>query len=246
MGEYDDREQVVHDRTVALFTSVDPGIAVGDGSWTARDTLAHLVTVVRRYTTLPRLARTPREVDEINADELAGLADLDVDGLLRAYAEGFTGYRALWTTMPAEQRFPFHGGGQLPTWALRANWLAEMLVHGYDVAAAAGTPWEIGAADAAALLAFLREVLPAYGRPGPAAAVEVAADGCEPWSLVADGTGVRTDGSGEASTAVSGPGGLVVLLVYRRLTVAEAVVQGLLVAGDPGEVERVLESVERP
>ena len=247
MSDFDDREQAAYERTVELFRTAPADARVSDGTWTVRDVLAHLVTVARRYTSMPRLADTPRGVDAINAEELADLADVGVGELLGEYAQAFARYRELWVPMPVEHRWPFHGGGQLGTTELRANWLGEMLVHGYDAAVAAGVDWPIGDADARDLLAFLREVLPAYGRTGCApVSVGLALDGCEPWTLVVDADGVRAAGAGAADATLSGPPGVALLVLYQRLSPPEAVARGLRVAGDTSALARLMECVEQP
>jgi uncharacterized protein (TIGR03083 family) len=243
MTDFDDREQAAYDRTVELFRAAPADALVSDGTWTVRDVLAHLVTVARRYTSMPRLADTPRGVDAINTEELAGLAEASVDDLLDAYAQAFARYREFWVGMAAEHRWPFHGGGQLGTTELRANWLGEMLVHGYDVASATGVDWAIDDDDAGDLLALLRAILPAYGRAGNGSVtVEMALDGVEPWTLAA---GVAPD-EGAVEAAVGGSAGVAVLFLYQRLGPAEALARGLSVDGDETALDRLQSCLEKP
>jgi len=245
LSAFDEREQAAYDRTVELFRTAPAGERVGDGAWTVRDVLAHLVTVARRYTSMPRLADTPREVDTINAEELAELSGLTVDALLDEYAQAFARYREVWVPMGLEHQWPFHGGGRIGTVALRANWLGEMLVHGYDVAAAAGVDWPIDDADAGDLLGLLRAILPAYGRAGTdSVAVDLALDGVEPWTLVAGA--VPEAGSAAAEATVTGPAGVAVLFLYQRIGPADAIGRGLRVDGDDAVLDRLLGCLEKP
>lgn len=246
MTSYDDREQDAFDRTVRLFQTTDPALRVGDGTWNAHDVLAHLVTVARRYTSIPRLADTPRDVDVINAEELAELRDLDVPVLLEQYRAAFAAYREVWTAMDPSHVWPFHGGGRIATTPLRANWLGEMLVHGYDVAAAGGVPWSIQDEDAADLLAFLRDILPTYSRPGEEAAVEVAAVGLEPWTLRTGSQGARPEPAGGADARIEAPPELLVLLFYQRVTPREAVSRGVRITGREAVLDAVISCLERP
>ena len=247
MAEFNDRELAAYHRVAGLFRSVDPALPVGDGSWTARDVLAHLCNVARRYTSAPRLGETVREVDAINAEELAALEGLPIDELLGKFERAFARYREVWGEIGPEHMWPFHGGGQLPTASLRTNWLGEMLVHGYDVATAAGVAWEIGDADAADLLAFLREVIPAYGLAGRPLAVAVAGSGAEPWVLVIDEEGARAGEPGTVPDAtVHGPGGVLVLFLYQRIDLPAAEAAGASVDGDRDAVLRMLEQVQKP
>lgn len=247
MSDYDDREQAAYERTVQLFRAVSPDIAVSDGTWTSRDVLAHLVNVARRYTSMPRLADTPRGVDAINAEELAELADTSVEELLGHYGDAFARYREVWVAMGPEHEWPFHGGGRMPTARLRTNWLGEMLLHGYDVAAAAGVDWPVDDADASDLLAFLREIVPVYGRSGEPVSVTWAPDGALPWTLAVTPDGARAEDAGGPSDAVvGGSAWTTVLVLYQRLTPAEGLSRDMTVTGDLAAVERAMACVEKP
>jgi uncharacterized protein (TIGR03083 family) len=242
MGDFDDREQARFERTVELFRAVDPDVRLADGTWTARDVLAHLCNVARRYTSVPKLATTPREVDAINAEELTALDGVAVEELTGKFERAFTRYREVWTSMGPEHMWPFHGGGQLSTAALRANWLAEMTLHGYDVASAAGVEWSVSDEDAQDLLVFLRQIVPAYARPGESVAVAVAPEGGPAWTIqIGTETATTVDGADGAQATVSGPAWLLTLLLYQRTSP-----DGLSVLGDTGAVERLFASVERP
>jgi uncharacterized protein (TIGR03083 family) len=243
MSDFDDREQAAYERVVRLLGSVDGGLVVGDGTWTARDVLAHLCTVARRYTSVPRLGETVREVDAI---KLAALDGLSVSELLGKFERAFARYRDVWTAMGPEHMWPFHGGGQLPTAALRANWLGEMVVHGYDVARAAGVDWPIPSPDAADLLMLLRGIAPTYARAGERVAVEFAADGAERWVLVVAPEGARVEPGVSADAVVGGAGAAVVLLMYQRIDLETAERAGLSVSGDRSAVVRLLAQLERP
>lgn len=243
---FDDREQAAFDRVTALFAAVPADLPVGDGTWVAREVLAHLVTVLRRYTSQPRLADTPRGVDVVNAEELAALDGLAVDDLLALLRTAFADYRALWVAMPGEHRWPFHGGGTLSTSAVRANLLGELTVHGRDVATAAGREWPIGDDDAADLLAFVREVLPAYARPGTTGRVDLVPDAGAAFALVLEPAGASTGPAGTGAATVAGPAGALVLLLYQRLPLGEAAVHGLRVSGDAAVLGRVLGALEAP
>ena len=247
MGDFDDRELARFEQTVALFRQVDPAVVLADGTWTARDVLAHLCNVARRYTSVPRLASTPREVDAINAEELTALDGVPVEELLGKFERAFARYREVWTEVGPEHMWPFHGGGQLPTAALRTNWLGEMTLHGYDVAAAAGIEWPVADKDAQDLLAFLRRIVPAYARHGESVTVAVAPAGGPAWTIrIGPDDATTTDGDDGAQAVVGGSAWALVLLLYQRLAPADAASYGLSVTGEPTAVERLLASVERP
>jgi uncharacterized protein (TIGR03083 family) len=246
MTDFDDREQAAYERTVRLFRDVDPQLPVGDGAWSAHDVLAHLVTVVRRYTSMPELAETPRGVDEINAKELAALAETSTDVLLTDYSAGFSAYREVWTQLRGDHRWPFHGGGQLDTAAVRSNWLAEMLIHGHDVASAAGVDWPISDPDAADILILVQGIVPTYCRAGTPTSLEVAADGLPAWSLRITPDGATVGGAGGCDASITGPPGVLVLFLYQRFDLDAAVARGARATGDVDALARVMAQLERP
>ena len=247
MGDFDDRELARFEQTVALFREVDPAALLADGTWTARDVLAHLCNVARRYTSVPRLATTPREVDAINAEELTALDGVPVEELLGKFERAFARYREVWTQVGPEHMWPFHGGGQLPTAALRTNWLGEMTLHGYDVASAAGVEWSVSDEDAQDLLAFLRQIVPAYAQPGGPVTVAVMPDGSPAWTIrIGPDGAATTDGGEDAEATISGSAWALVLLLYQRVAAADAASYGLFVTGDGGAVERLFALIERP
>lgn len=247
MGDYDDREQAAFERVLRLFREVEPTMVLSDGTWTAREVLAHLCNVARRYTSAPRLGATPREVDTINAEELAALSEVPAGELLGKFERAFARYREVWTAVGPEHMWPFHGGGQMPTAALRTNWLGEMTLHGYDVASAAGVAWPVSNDDALDLLAFLRLIVPVYARPGPPVTVAVAPDSGPAWTIEIGAESATTaDGADGAEATVSGPAWALVRLLYQRFGPAETSSYGLSVAGDEQALGRLLVSVERP
>jgi len=247
MSAYDEREQAAFVRTAALFREVDPALALPDGAWTARDVLAHLCNVARRYTSAPRLADTPRGVDAINAEELAALSEVPAGELLGKFERAYARYRDVWTAVGPEHMWPFHGGGQMPTAALRTNWLGEMTLHGYDVASAAGIAWPVSNDDALDLLAFLRLIVPVYAQPGTPVAVAVAPDGGPAWTIrIGPDSATTVDGDAGAEATVSGPAWALVRLLYQRFGPAAASSYGLSVTGDEQALVRLLTSVERP
>ena len=247
MSGYDEREWAAFERTASLFREVDATLALPDGSWTARDVLAHLCNVARRYTAAPRLADTPRGVDAINAEELAELSDVPMGELLGKFERAFARYREVWTAVGPEHMWPFHGGGQMPTAALRTNWLGEMTLHGYDVASAAGIAWPVSNDDALDLLAFLRLIVPVYARPGTPVTVAVAPDAGAAWTIqLGPDSATTVDGETGAEATVRGPAWALVRLLYQRFDPDKATSYGLSLTGDAEALSRLMSSVERP
>ena len=149
-----------YDRAVALterFASMVRGLdaaqleaPVPDLDWTARDVVAHVASVYRRYTLDHRRAPTPREVDTANAADIEALAaDLgdDVGAMLDDMAAQLAFLGTVLDSIPPDQPFPFHGGREITMAGGWGNMVGELLAHGDDVARAAGVTWTVDAAD---------------------------------------------------------------------------------------------------
>jgi uncharacterized protein (TIGR03083 family) len=244
------REQRALQRVVALMGSTSPGTHVGDGSWTVRDVLAHLVTVAERYLARPPvLARTAREVDRINARDLTGLAGAGTSELLERLADAAAAYETVTAALPLDREFPFHGGVQLDIASLRCNWIAELLVHGHDVATATDAPWPIEDRDGLLVARLVLRVLPAYLRPGDARGVRVGIElaGGRPLTVLVDDGGVSvTYGLDRAAGVVRGAPAPFALLLYARTDLTGAELAGVEVIGDRDAVDRLLGALERP
>jgi len=120
--------------------------------WTISETAAHLVVVVRANTRyargetepvleLDRLAETNRaRIDELPERDLRVLADL-LEAAMEELLVATDG-------RSASDLVPWHSRTQLPLGGMFGIVLAELLVHGRDIARAQRTHWPIDAADA--------------------------------------------------------------------------------------------------
>lgn len=148
-----------------LRSGIDPG-APAVGSWTAGDVASHLGFSFRNNCILIKgeslgdfgieelaawnatgLARDPERDPVVLADRLEEQAGEFV-GLLRAKA--------------GDDPVSWYAGLTLPAASLGAIMLAELLVHGDDLARAAGRRWRIPADDARTIFAGVSTVLPHY------------------------------------------------------------------------------------
>ncbi|HMQ24854.1 MAG TPA: maleylpyruvate isomerase family mycothiol-dependent enzyme [Acidimicrobiales bacterium] len=251
------RIDAAYERFVALL-AVTPGELGVDGSWTAVEVAGHLVNVVNRYVDFSpeRLAATPRGVDEVNERELHLAADRPVADVLAALEAEMDRFRAAWgpeTGFPLDLELPFHGGGSIRLQAGLTNLLAEFLVHGLDVARAAGVDWPIDPRNGALLVAFGAEILPAYVCRSNTEHLLVRLDpiGAEPWVLDVEGAGAtsrRPEPGDEPNVCLRGPATPIALLFYRRLTLDGALADGVEVCGGthPERARIVPDLFEKP
>ena len=159
-------------RLTGLLHQVPDGAAVAKPtSWTAAETAAHVLAELSDHADLadsgvqPDLAEGPawKRGREANAEQLERFPDRDV----RAIAEQL---------VPAAQRaVDALSGYQGLVWSTNGLlWtgeqtlqllLGEQLVHGLDIARAAGQPWEIPPGDAMEVAKGSLALLPDYVKP---------------------------------------------------------------------------------
>lgn len=226
-----------------LATSVDDSLPLRASSWCARDVTGHLLTVLRRYTNREvsgssGLAPTPRGVDELNAAELAALAGMGTDQLLADIAIELKTIREVFgpDAVDLHMTVPFHAGATVDIAAGLANLVGEFLVHGWDVARAAGRAWPIAEVDARLVLNGVVQMLPNYVKRDArgALAIRLNLPDARPWLLdIRDGSGVsRPWRPGDRVDAVlRAPAATMVLAMYGRISLGSATRHGLRVVG---------------
>lgn len=139
-------------RFVSMVRGLDPDRAVRPVpglAWTAVETAAHVVTVLGRLLGDRRRATTNEGVAELNATCLSEYTDREINGIAdRLEANLRTVIDRVYFKVDFDRQYPFHGGSTISGGG-GARWiLCELLVHGYDIAAATGNEWGIPAAKA--------------------------------------------------------------------------------------------------
>jgi uncharacterized protein (TIGR03083 family) len=136
--------------------------------------------------------------------------------------------------------------GMLPLSLAARIPLSELFVHGFDVRRAAGLDDRGDPEVAAALLPHSLSVLPSFlsGVSDLGAAVELVA-GEQRWTVApaAAGVAVEEGGAGGGTSLRLDPRDLV-LLVWGRISLAEALQRGAAVEGDAAPVERLLAQLD--
>jgi uncharacterized protein (TIGR03083 family) len=136
--------------------------------------------------------------------------------------------------------------GMLPLSLAARISLSELFVHGFDIRRAAGLDDRGDAEVAGAVLPHSAAVLPAFLERvrDLAAPVELAA-GERRWTVApaADGLTVTEGGSGAGTTLRLDPRDLV-LLVWGRISLADAVARGGVIDGDPAPLRSLLSQLD--
>ena len=149
-------------RVAGLIRSAsDPGAKVPGLDWTVADVAAHLVSLTHRYEAFLRgngEAMTT-SMPDLNAEQLAAFAGRDLSELADLLERGTASLLALCPSGDAPARFFDSDSDCASTIALRVE---ELLVHGLDLARAAGVPWPITADEALIAIAGIAMILPNF------------------------------------------------------------------------------------
>jgi uncharacterized protein (TIGR03083 family) len=254
------RIDAAQERFVVLVRSIAPDLVAAGSTWSTRDVVAHVLTVMERYTnrdiaSTDGLGATPREVDVINDRELRALDGVGLDELLnrletqmgrvkRAFAPG---------ALDLHVRFPFHGGVTIDAAGGLSNIIGEFLIHGHDLARAAGRAWPIESRDALLIINGVLQLLPAYAEPSAHGRLDLMwrLRGAARWVLAfEDGraTSRRAAAAERPDVVMSAPPETLLLFLYQRLGPGAGIRRGLKVVGGrrPWRVMKLQKFLQQP
>lgn len=120
--------------------------------WTVADVAAHVLTLWRRAISDFRRSDTAEATAALNAVCLDETPERDLGRLADLLAADGTAARAVLASLPVDLSFPFHAGTTTTVVPASCVVVAELAVHGYDVAQATGTPWSVDDEVAALVL----------------------------------------------------------------------------------------------
>ena len=135
--------------------------------------------------------------------------------------------------------------GMLPLGLAARISLSELFVHGFDIRRAAGLDDRGDQEVAAAVLPHSAAVLASFltGARDLAAPVGLAA-GDRSWTVAASAERVTVSEGGGAGTTLRCDPGELVLLVWGRISLADALARGATVDGDPASLEALLAQLD--
>lgn len=236
------RIQEARQRFYELASSADPNARRRGLDWPVHQVVAHMLSVARRYQAVIegrdfRRAGYPREADLINQEEmLATMAPIpELLEELKALEPAMDGF---FDGLADDYTLEFHCNVMVSGLIVQVNWLFELVLHGEDIARAAGLPCEISERDMLLLLREGVELLPAWTKAGlsPATDICVALEipDARPFVMhVHDGiTETRARRPEDRPDAVlRGPASTMVRLFLNRIGPLTAIRQGLRVTG---------------
>lgn len=238
-------------RIVSLLQRVAPDLQLPNSKWTTHDTAAHLVSMIGRYVKADaQLAESPRDVEALNEQTKQEFESAAMGELVGRLRSRHAKYAEFWSELPLDMVLPIRSG-QLPVdvAGLRSNWIAELLIHGRDIALAAGEEWPLDDPSALLSLRLLAQALPGYLRAGGhgAGKLVVSADGGAAFSIVVSDTAAKVRPAAmSGADQLAGPPAPLVLLFYGRIGLADAQASGVRVVGDADQVQRLLDRFEKP
>ena len=154
------------DRFIALVEALSPSDAaleVPGLVWNVGETVAHVLTVVRRGFADRRRSSSAQETPALNAQVLAETPERDLPTLAALLRRDVhTALDVVYPKIADDRVFAFHGGVTTTMTPALHVVLGEFLIHGFDVARAVGRPWPLGEEEA--LLLVPGELLGAWVR----------------------------------------------------------------------------------
>jgi uncharacterized protein (TIGR03083 family) len=170
-----------------LLTVPDPGVRVPGLDWTVTETAAHLVAEIEDYTDFvtgdldPRIGlalsapdSTPTELSAAsNRRQLEASAGLGLAELADRLVPAADAFGAATPGRSDDEPILTSNGLSTTVPAMTTALLGEVLVHGFDIARAAGLPWTIDPQEALQVLDGIMTMVPDYVDRQAAAGIHV-------------------------------------------------------------------------
>jgi uncharacterized protein (TIGR03083 family) len=239
--------EVTARRTADLVRSLpDLGLRLPPPSeWTAREAAVHLVNYAGVYTDIAGGTPSPvavqaREALAVeNARRIAEVTETDPGRLADLMTESTGRFLDAVTGRSGDLRVVFHQSTPMDLASLVCICLGEHLLHGYDIATAAGFPWPIDPLHARLVLhgygPVYANVLNPVTTRGLTAGYAIELRGGASFTVCfAEGTyGVEPGGSTSADCTISADPVAYLLVASGRLSQWPAIALGLIGAGGP-------------
>jgi uncharacterized protein (TIGR03083 family) len=251
LGAVRDAIVVMAERYARLVENVeDSSIPIPGSEWTIREAAVHTAGGGHRYSALARGDASPipslADKEYLDARMRSILADnpeTDPKRLADQIRDGYKTFLDTTRTIPADQPIAYHAGLRPNVAQLAAALLGEPVLHGYDIATAAGVAWPIDPAHAALVLRGYRAFYPAaLFQPEAAAGLEatyrIDITAVEPFFVrVVDGAFEELRSTHLVDCAISADPVTALLVITKRISQWPAIALGALgFGGDRPEV----------
>jgi hypothetical protein len=223
------------------IAAADPEARLARSDWTVRQATAHLVTVVPRYADGPegRGAWVPDRqqlaaLNDAQLQPLAAMTTAELAGQLRqdlaALRKQLHGYGGLMPT------FRFHGGEPVAADLALGILLAELIVHGFDIAQALARPWPIDPHHVELIFQGLDSIAPGWVNPALAKrltatfTVSLRGEATHVYAFRNGHLQVNPAGTHRADVHISADPAALLLVLYRRESQWRQIAAGRLLA----------------
>lgn len=136
--------------TAELIRSLpDLNVPIPGSEWTVREAAAHLINCTGQHrdiaegTPSPVESLAPKAVAAANASRLADIPEGDPNKMAGLLTEAVAEFLEATAHRSGGQEVSFHAGLPVGLAALACISLGELVLHGYDMATAVGSPWPI-------------------------------------------------------------------------------------------------------
>lgn len=238
----------VAERTAAMMGQISNSRAPVPGlTWTAGEVAAHLVADLREYTEViaghgprPALASAGATVVDLteadNQRQLANYPERNLSRLATALTDAVPAFVAAAEAAPAEARVSTPFAMTVSPATIAAIVLGEQLMHGLDLARAAGQRWPMSAAEARLVIPGLMDLLPAYIRRDQTRGLSVRyelrfGDGLRYQLAIENETGRVTAPTGRPDCVITGGPVAFLLVAYGRVSHWHPLLRGKIRAG---------------
>lgn len=230
-----------------LRSTPDTNVRMPKSDWTIGEAAAHVIMSMRTYGGWATGKGKPEELGilrrpinvataEINAQRIAAIDTRDGASLATMVSEDTRAFVDDSADIPADAPYEWYDGVTIDFGSISAIMLAELLVHGYDIAKTASKPWPIDPGDAETMVLGALALLPYYVNK------ETAAGASASWEIRVRGgsrVGIRLeDGAGRVEIPprgrydciVSADPNALLLVSYGRTGVVGPALRGKMVA----------------
>lgn len=249
VGQTDLRDAAI--RAVAMLQAVpDPGAPVPGLDWTITETAAHLVAEIEDYTdfvtgdldaqiglALSAPDSTPSQLSAAsNRRQLEASAGLDLAELADRLVPAVEAFGAAASRRSDDEPILTSNGLYTTVPAMTTALLGEVLVHGFDVARAAGLAWPIDHRDALQVLDGIMAMVPDYVDRERAAGIHVIYElrfrkGPRYRLSIDDGTAEVSGPGGKVDCWISADPVAFLLVGYGRIGQWGQILRGRMMAG---------------
>lgn len=154
-----------------LVAAPDSGVLAQRCEWTLREVAAHLITGAPMYADMANGIPSPFTsiesgyVKAFCERRIADLPEADPIKLSRLLLDAVEGFLDTTIDRPGDDPVTYHAGLSHTVFGLVGIYLGEVLLHGYDMAAAVAQPWPIDPGDAALVLAAYTPLFAVFPDP---------------------------------------------------------------------------------